>query len=118
PAEVSRRHALRLVAVAHQADALHLRDLGLWIAVGEVLAKQRIGIDLFFLPAAGRRSAAEDDAVRDHERVADAVAGAADLAVGAPQQLDRVPFQAALPRHVHVRRRIATAWLALVAAPG
>src|SRR5438477_13158795 len=42
--------AVRLIAVAEDADALQLGNFGIGIAVEEVLAEERFGIDLLFAP--------------------------------------------------------------------
>src|SRR5207245_1512129 len=99
---VGSAHAARLIAVAHDADALQFRDV-----LVEVLPEELLGIDCLFFPIAGGRAAAQDDAVGGHERVAYPVAGRPDRSVRAPDELERIPAQTTLPGDVDGRGRIA-----------
>src|SRR5262249_14179697 len=108
PGVVGHARRARLVAVGHEADSLQLGDLGVGVAIREMRAEQLLGLDLFLEPFAGGRAAAvDDDRVGRHERIARPIASGADGCFGAPDELERVPAQSALPNHVEARRAVA-----------
>ncbi len=73
-------------------------------------------IDLLGDPDAGRRARLDDHRVLHHEEVSLLIADLALLADRAPDVLERVPLEAALPGHIDDRGRFAVAVAALVAA--
>src|SRR5437660_784177 len=81
-------------------------------------AKFRRGIDLLVLPYPDWSVRLEDDRVLHHEDVALLIADLALVGLGAPDVLDRVPFESALPVDVDAGDGIAEARLAFVAALG
>src|SRR3954462_11974873 len=118
PREVRRAHALGLISVREDPDSLQLRHLGVRAAALEVGAEEHVGVDLLLVPDADGAPAAEDDAVARDERIPRPGAALACRCVGAPDQLERVPAQAALPGEIHVRRAVAVPGDAFVAAAG
>src|SRR3954468_1155776 len=116
PREVRRAHALGLIPVREDPDPLQLRHLGVRATALEVGAEEHVGIDLLLLPDADGAPSAKDDAVSRDERIPRTGAALAGRCVGAPDQLERVPAQAALPGEIHVRRAVAVPGDAFVAA--
>src|SRR3954468_18069847 len=116
--EVRRAHALGLIPVREDPDPLQLRHLGIRAAALEVGAEEHVGVDLLLVPDADGSPAAEDDAVARDERIPRPGAALACRCVGAPDQLERVPAQAALPGEIHVRRAVAVPGQTLVPAAG
>src|SRR3954466_8501948 len=89
-------HRMRLVTVGHDANALQLGYLCGRVPAFEVRAVQGIGIDFLFVPDAGRKAAAQDDAVSGGKQVPPRAAGRADGSLGAPDELDGIPAHAPL----------------------
>src|SRR3954464_14336951 len=114
--EVRRAHAPGLIPVREDPDPLQLRHLGVRATALEVGAEENVGIDLLLVPDADRSPAAQHDAVARDERVPRAGAALACRGIGAPDQLERVPAQTALPGEIDVRRAVAVPGQALVAA--
>src|SRR5262249_32419648 len=99
--------AVGLVAVAHDGDALELRDRGVGIALLEGAPELGVEVDFLVDPGVERAARAQHDDVLRDEGVALAVA---DRALGrrrAPGVLQRVPAQAALPGDVDGCGRVA-----------
>src|SRR5260370_40633693 len=81
-------------------------------------AEARVRVDLLVAPAAHRPAGREGYAGGGDERVADDVAGGASLGLGAPDELQRVPAQAALPGDVDGGGRVAAVLEAFVPIAG
>src|SRR5687767_637656 len=108
--------AARLVTVAHDADTREVRNLGARVAVFEAATKLCGQIEPHRLPGVERGTGVEDDRVLRDEGVALPVADLTLLAHGAPNVLEGVVPEPALPGDVHHRGRIALAVLTFVAA--
>src|SRR5205085_477155 len=115
---VRSRDRLRLIAVAHDAQADQIGHVGVGIAALETSAELGARIDLLLAPFADRTARLENDRILHDEEIALLIADASLLRFRAPDVLDRVPLEPALPGYVDHGGRVAEAALALVSALG